>query len=154
MKLPQIFKMSYGHAGFPKKASKNSVDSCSDSIATASTAPESSDTPTLKESQKTPQIPDIRKESRWFNHWDVHGLGMLSKVEATAAIQETFSSLDTEKLSCIIGELWSEFDREGTGSIGREAMLRKQIGLVDASLRAYQLASLAPSSQRKHVISL
>lgn len=150
MKLPGIFK-SYGHAGFPKKASKNSVDSCSDSIATASTAP---DTPTVKESEKTPQIPDIRKESRWFNHWDVHGLGMLSKSGATAAIQETFSSLDAEKLSCIIGELWSEFDVEGTGCIGREAMLRKQIGLVDASLRAYQLASLAPSSQRKHVISL
>lgn len=86
------------------------------------------------------RIPDIRKEREWFDYWDVHRLGMLSKREAIEALQKTFGSFNPQKLTLVIDALWPEFDKDGSGLIGREAMLRKQTGLVDTALYKYQLA--------------
>lgn len=88
------------------------------------------------------RIPDIRRQHDWFNHWDVEGRGRLSKVEATNAIQQTYRSFDAKKLKYIIDALWKggkiELDKDGM--IGLEGMLRSQNGLVDVTLRTYQLA--------------
>lgn len=143
MKLPQMscFRLSSKDATSPKKARRNSSDSTA-STATSETLdamlpPKDPMHITMHMMPQSP-IPDIRKEQDWFNHWDLDGLGMLSKLEATAAIQKTFRSFNAEQLSFIIDELWSQFDQDGF--IGIEAMLRKQTGLVDATLHTYRLA--------------
>lgn len=137
---PRWFKGSSQYAPLPEKElpvkqRKNSHDS------TATTAASETDASRPQTPPRT-HIPDIRKEHDWFNHWDIHGFGMLSKAEATTAIQQTYSYLNAEKLSCIIDTRWPEFDKDGSGVIGVEGMLRKQTGLVDSSLHMYQLAAI------------
>eukprot|EP00746_Dinoflagellata_sp_MGD_P166990 gnl/MRDRNA2_/MRDRNA2_97264_c0_seq1.p1 gnl/MRDRNA2_/MRDRNA2_97264_c0~~gnl/MRDRNA2_/MRDRNA2_97264_c0_seq1.p1 ORF type:complete len:157 (+),score=40.57 gnl/MRDRNA2_/MRDRNA2_97264_c0_seq1:89-559(+) len=123
----------------PKKPRKDSKDSTASTADSATVSRRLSSSWIDADSEKPlERIPDIRKEREWFNYWDVHGLGMLSKLEATAAIQKTFLSFNPEKLSCIIDALWPEFDQDGM--IGLDGMLRKQTGLVDASLQTYQMA--------------
>lgn len=148
MKLPgkqwfafSCFKMNStdAYSPNPKKPRKNSKDSTASTADSETTAHRLSSSFVDADSGKPlERIPDIRKEHEWFNYWDVHGLGMLSKLEATAAIQKTFLSFNAQKLSCIIDGLWPEFDQDGM--IGLEGLLRKQTGLVDVSLRTYQVA--------------
>lgn len=151
MKLPgkrwfafSCFKVNSTDASCPnpKKPRKNS------NASTASTAESETVSRRLSSSwidadseKPLERIPDIRKEREWFNYWDVHGLGMLSKSEATTAIQKTFLSFNAEKLSCIIDSLWPDIAQDGM--IGLEGLLRKQTGLVDVSLHRYQVALAA-----------
>jgi hypothetical protein len=177
MKLPQMlcFKMSAQDASSPKKVRKDSTDSktvrkdSTDSTASTTAserhAPKVAEHNTMDQSPRVrvpeireepskalqARIPDIRKEQDWFNHWDTHGLGMLSKPEATTAIQKTFGTFNAEKLSCIIDALWPEFDVEEHGFIGPDGMLKKKSGLVDATLRTYQLSRTVEWARRYSV---
>jgi len=145
MKLPQVlcFKTGAQTVSSPqKKVRKNSNDSTASTAASETPGPLAPKASEHSPVDKTTRefIPDIRKEQEWFKYWDSHGLGMLSKPEATNAIQKTFGSFNAEKISCIIDALWPDFDKDEYGFIDSKAMLRKQTGLVDVTLRMYQLA--------------
>jgi len=87
--------------------------------------------------------PNIEQAEDWFAHWDVDGVGMLTKEEATRALLKSFPNHDLPLLREAIDLAWQEEAQrnpEFTDMLGPEAFVNRTSGIVSLVLQKYKAA--------------
>merc|ERR1712139_45442 len=56
---------------------------------------------------RPPTVPDIEKQSEWFNFWDIHEDGVLNRASATRALMKSLK-FDKLLLRAAIDDVWLE----------------------------------------------
>lgn len=83
-------------------------------------------------------IPDIEEDrDEWFAFWDCQARGgdgsdRLSQKQVVLALGKTFPTWDRDTVKEVVTNMWSSFDLHGYGSLGREELMKPQLGFVDS----------------------
>lgn len=98
---------------------------------------------------RPPTLPDIEKQSEWFNFWDIHEDGVLNRASATRALMKSLK-FDKLLLRAAIDDVWLEemtrrseevtSGKDVVESVSKDDLFRLNGGLVARVLKHVQAA--------------
>lgn len=82
-------------------------------------------------------MPGVEDRDNWFSYWDScehggDGSQRLTHRQVVVALSKTFPAWDRSTIKEIVGNMWLSFDVHGFGSLGKEEMMKPQLGFVDS----------------------